>query len=197
MSWYMKRALKTLIAGMFLTRNEALILIQAYQELELFMTLQTEELEAILNIWEGDDASRALTIIQERHCHIYKRLDVLALCLRNNHSKKPLRRELEEMARSMARKRLLWSYHSNPLEIGWKAAAEQYWPRIADSYAVLLEILGSFKQDLEHDLQNEALWSDEARERNRSTCLGTHELFSQQAEAKVKAQTCCLQRDLS
>jgi hypothetical protein len=155
---------------MHLTRDEVQILIQAWQELEGSMTRQKEEMEAFPKIKGSDHARRAMKTILERHRHIYDRLDNLTHRLRNNHSKGSFRVELEELARVMARQWLLWDEHSGRLELGWNVISGRYWPLIADSYAILLEILSSFKQPLKSSLPDDALWSDEAMKRNRRIC---------------------------
>ncbi|OWY43645.1 hypothetical protein AALT_g5394 [Alternaria alternata] len=170
MSWFTKKAPKALIIGMHLTRDEVQILIQACQELEGSMTRQKEEMEAFTKTKGSDHARRAMKSILERHHRIYDRLDNLTLRLRNNHSKGSFRVELEELARIMARQRSLWAEHSGRLDLGWKVVSERYWPLIADSYAILFDILSSFKQILNSSLLDDALWSDEAMKRNRRIC---------------------------
>ncbi|RYN30629.1 hypothetical protein AA0112_g6855 [Alternaria arborescens] len=170
MSWFTKKAPKALIIGMHLTRDEVQILIQACQELEGSMTRQKEEMEALQKIKGSDHARRAMKTILGRHRRIYDRLDNLTIRLRNNHSEGSFRLELEELARIMARQRLLWDEHSARLELSWKVVSERYWPLIADSYAILFEILSSFKQTLNSSWLNDALWSNEAMKRNRCIC---------------------------
>jgi hypothetical protein len=164
MSWFSNTPPKALIAGMHLTRDEAQILAQACQELERFITHQKGSTEVFSHV-DPSDERYALKSIQEQHARIHRRLNDLVRRLRN-HSKGPLSSELGEATSRMHERYLCLKYATSPLQMGWKAAAKKYWPRIARSYATLLRVLGSFKQTLINGLKEDKIWSKEAQKRN-------------------------------
>lgn len=57
--------------------------------------------------------------------------------------------------------------------MGWKAAAEVYWPRIAENYTSLLSgLVKNVKQNLQDALEDETTWSEEeVKKRNHRTSL--------------------------
>jgi hypothetical protein len=75
--------------------------------------------------------------------------------------------------------------------MGWQAAVQRYWPRIAESYATLLQVLGNFRQDLENGVNDDTLWSREAQKRNRRSNLKSLKLAlkcSPRTESELKPE---------
>ncbi|EFQ96629.1 hypothetical protein P3342_010910 [Pyrenophora teres f. teres] len=157
MSWLIKRPPKAFIAGMNLTREKAQNLVNICQWLEDDLHQQNAEISVFPSIM-GNESFRALSHMQQRHSQITKRIGDLYLCIPT--SAEPWLRELDDAKATMARKVKLCNKESQPCVLGWKQAAKQYWPLIAEIYALILELLGRLKQELRTSLEDEKTWTE-------------------------------------
>ncbi|EDU50936.1 hypothetical protein A1F97_04029 [Pyrenophora tritici-repentis] len=157
MSWLIKKTPKTSIAGMNLTREKAQNLVDIWQWLEDDLHKQITDIDAFPSI-TGTGSFHALSQIQQRHSQITKRIEDLNLCIPTSADSWP--KELYDAKASMARKVKVCNDKSRPFSLGWKQAAKQFWPLIAETYTLILELIGRLKQELRTALEDEKTWTE-------------------------------------
>jgi len=159
MSWFTKKPPKTSIAGMNLTRERTQNLVEMCQLLAKDLHQQTADIQAFPTI-TGSESFRALSRIQQRHSQVTKRLGDLNLGVST--STEPWLQEISDANMTMARKVKICNQDSRPFALGWKLAAKQYWPLIADTYTLLIALLARLEEALQTALEDEKTWSEKS-----------------------------------
>ena len=144
---------------MNLSRERTQNLVEMCQFLAKDLHQQTADIEAFPSI-TGSESFRALSRIQDRHSQVTKRLGDLYLSVST--STEPWLQEIGDANMTMARKVKTCNQDSRPFVLGWKLAATQYWPLIADTYTLLIALLARLEAALQTALDDEKTWSEKS-----------------------------------
>ena len=144
------------ILGLRLTRDAAQNLGKSCLALERLLAQLTTD---ISNLTEPRDQSVHYRVsgIQDRHKRVQQQLGELVHAVR--WSNEPWVEEFADANTAMQRKVKMCNHASKPFAEGWRAAALQYWPRIAQTYELLIDLLGKLRGEVEDALADAELWS--------------------------------------
>lgn len=168
MLWFKKKPPEASIAGMSLTKDKAQDLLETCQLLRKDILEQTTRIDAFATTTRFDSIG-ALAQIQQHHVQVASRLDDIVLHV--SASTEPWPKELDDAKVTMARKVQLCNHAARPLQLGWKQAAKQYWPLIAETHTAILAVLGRLEQELQDALKDEQAWTEPSMAKTSMTKL--------------------------
>jgi hypothetical protein len=146
---------KATIAGLNLTQDQARFFISATLALLPIISQQLQDIQQPNR--HHPTLHRHLRIIQERQFRFQNKMSEVIKATKD--STETWVGELMDGHEAVLRKVRQCNRISDAQALGWKAAALQYWPMIADSYEMLQPNLERLLQEVDEALADKELWS--------------------------------------